>query len=206
MKLILILLFIGLCLCTNAQLDNLEPEPGFFSSLNTQYSYFPKVKAVLCDSLQYDTEARVVVIPSFSQEYLVSIDSKNGKTYLSYRIAKKRIWKIRSKGLMDCEKYRISFDSSVAKKIHELFFLATSQVKYSNNQIFGEDGITYFFISFEIEYGIRSGFTCSPKTEKMLGLVEVAEWLVDCAKEGKIINQDKMTDKLNKLIGYFKKV
>lgn len=188
-----------------AQLDNLEPESGFFSSSDTKCSYYPKVRNILCNNLEYYTEARVVVLPPFSQEYLISLDSKNGQTYLTYRIAKDQIWHNRKKSIIECENHEIVFDPSVAMKIHELFYLATSRAKYSNDRILEEDGTSYIFVAFETGFGLRSGFTKSPKAGNMQELVKITDWLVNCAKEGKILNQKEMDLKIIGLINVFKK-
>jgi hypothetical protein len=202
-KLISIVVLIGLCLSSKAQSDNLQPEKGFFSESNLQFSYSLAVKKVLCDSLTAQTDLRIIVLPSFLPEYLISLDTKDGKTYLTYRIAKQQIWNIsKPNDQIKSNNYKIEFDSSISKKIHELFVLAISQAKFDNPSD-GLDGTKYFFLTFENGFGLIGGQTWSPKTEKLSGLVAIADWLTECAKAGSATNKDKMLQKINKLIAKF---
>jgi len=206
-KLTIILIFAGLLLRSNAQSDNLQTETGFFSGFSHQDSYYPIVKKILFDSLSYYTDLRVVVMPSFSPEYMISLDSKDGKTYLTYRIAKQQIWHFPKpdNDQIKCNNYRILFDSSISKKIHELFFLAISKARFDIRPS-AVDGTSYIFITFENGYGLIGGQTWSPRTEKLSGLVAIAEWLNDCARNGSIVNKDKMMLKINDLIAKFNKI
>jgi len=202
-KLISIVVFIGLCLSSKAQPDNLQPEKGLFSGNNLQESYYSAVKKVLFDSLSLQTDLRIIVLPSFLPEYLISLDTKDGKTYLTYRIAKQQIWNIpKPNDQIKCNNYKIVFDSSITKKIHELFVLAISQAKFDYLSD-GLDGTNYFFLTFENGFGLIGGQTWSPKTEKLSGLVAIADWLTECAKAGSVMNKDKMLQKINKLIAKF---
>jgi hypothetical protein len=201
---LLISYFICLVQITNAQNDNLEPMPGYFSSSQSETFYYPLVKKALFDSLGYNPDTRILVLPSFTNEYVVSIDTKNGITYLTYRIAKQQIWHNRKSKAFEYDQYKMAFDSSMARKIHELLFLATSKAQYPTGSKLIEDGTTYNFICFNIGVGIRSGKTKSTDGEKMKGLVEITDWLVNCAKKGEILNIDNMTIVINNLIDNFK--
>ena len=204
-RLILALLVIGPSLIAKAQVDNLQPETGYFSGLNPQDSYYPVVKKVLFDSLSYYTDFRVVVLPSFDPEYLISLDTKNGRTFLIYRIAKKQI--DNSPGTnsdkVQFSTYKIQFDPSLTKKIHQLYFTTISKAKFSPLES-GVDGTSYFFMVFHQSYGLIGGQTWSPTTGKMGELVAIADWLKDCAKKGSLQNQDKMQVKIDRLIEKFK--
>lgn len=197
-------LFCCFYLTSTAQNDFLEPADGFFSSLSHQDEYYSRVKSILYDSLQYRTDARFVVLPSFSQEYLVSIDSQFGKTYLTYRVAKRQIWSNMLEENLKHNEFKMNLDNSIAKSIHDLIFSATSKVKYSDYPTSREDGTIYFFIVFEPGYGVRSGTTWSPSSDKLKELIEIVDWLVDCAKNGYMKNQDEMKKKINELIEKFK--
>jgi hypothetical protein len=204
-KLTLIIITIKFCLSVNAQFDNLEPEPGFFSSAPYSDTYYLKVKKVLIDPIPHLPYASIIVMPSFSLEYIVSIDYyADTKTYLTYRIARQQIWTNQTKDTIECENYKIEFDKSLALKMNELFFIATSKAKYPDNPNSGTDGTRYIFVTFRAPFGSRSGTTWSPDGEKMFGLVEISEWLINCSKNGEIIDQDKMTGKINALIDKFK--
>jgi len=203
-KLIFIFALSGLFLYSNAQSDNLQPEKGLFSGYNPLHdSYYLAVKKVLFDSLSLHTDLRVIVMPSFSPEYLISLDTKEGKTTLSYRIAKQQIWQIpKPNDQIKFNNYQIEFDPSLTQKIHELFVLAISQARFESLPD-GLDGTTYVFMTYENGYGLISGQTWSPRTEKLSGLVTIAEWLNDCARTGTVMNKDKMQQKINYLITKF---
>jgi len=158
----------------------------------------------LFDSLSVNTGLRVVVLPSFSPEYLISLDTKNGKTFLTYRIAKEQIYQFPTtkNDQVKYNNYKIEFDPSLAKKIHELFFLAISKARFKSG-LDGVDGTSYVFITYEPGYGLIAGQTWSPRSEKLLGLVVIAEWLNDCARNGDVLNKDKMLLKIDDLIAKF---
>jgi len=186
-KLIFVLVFYGLTLYSYAQTDNLQPEKGIFSGYSFMDQYYIAVKKVLYDRLPLNTDLRIVVLPSFSPEYLISLDTKGSKTYLTYRIAKQQIWQDpKPNDRVKFNNYRIEFDPVLTKKIHELFVLAISQAKFDNLPD-GLDGTTYIFTTFKFGYGIIGGQTWSPETEKLSGLVAIAEWLNDCARNGTVL-------------------
>jgi hypothetical protein len=205
-KLIFILIISGLALCSNAQTDNLQPEKGLFSGYTFLDEYYIAVKKVLFDSLSLQTDLRIVVMPSFSPEYLISIDTKESKTYLTYRIAKQQIWQIpKPNDKVKFNNFKVEFDPAITKKIHELFVLAISKSRFDYLPD-GVDGTTYIFITYKQGYGLMGGQTWSPRTEKLSGLVAIAEWLNDCARTGALMNKDKMLQKINDLITKFNKV
>jgi len=203
-KLIFIFTLTGLAFFSNAQTDNLQPEKGLFSGYSTLHdSYYLAVKKVLFDSLSLHTDLRIVVMPSFYPEYLISLETKEGKTYLTYRIAKQQIWQIpKPNNQVKFNNYKIEFDPFLAKKIHELFFLAISQAKFDCSPD-GLDGTIYVFMTYENGYGLISGQTWSPGTEKLSGLISIAKWLTDCASSGEVMNKDKMLQKIIDLTAKF---
>ncbi len=202
-KLIFILVFFGQTLYSNAQTDNLQPEKGIFSGYSFMDQYYIAVKKVLYDSLPVNPDLRVVVMPSFSPEYLISLDSKGSKTYLTYRIAKQQIWQIpKPNDKVEFKNYRIEFDPVISKKIQELFVLAISHAKFDNLPD-GLDGTTYIFTTYKHGYGLIGGQAWSPRTEKLSGLVAIAEWLNDCARTGTVLNRDKMQQKITYLMTKF---
>ena len=203
-KIFLISFFTCIIQISNAQHDNLEPVSGYFSSTKSDEFYYPLVKKALIDSLGSNPEARILVLPSFTNEYLVSIDTENGIPYLTYRIVKQQIWYNRKSKELLFEQFKIPFDAQMTSQINALFFLATSKVQYSTNSLM-EDGTTYNFICFKVGIGIRSGKTKSPESSKMVGLVKITDWLANCAKKGEIIDRDKMTIFINDLIDKFKR-
>jgi hypothetical protein len=183
-KFIFILVFSGLKLFSNAQPDYLQPEKGLFSGYTFLDEYYSVVKKVLFDSLSLHTDLRIIVMASFSPEYLISLDTKESKTYLTYRIVKQQIWQIpKPNDQVKFNNYKIEFDPSITKKIHELFVLAISKSKFDCFTD-GIDGTTYIFTTYENGYGLIGGQTWSPRTEKLTGLVAIAEWLNDCARTG----------------------
>jgi len=194
-------------LSTKAQIDNLEPEEGFLSCHPTFEEYYVSLKKTLFENLSYYTDARAIVIPSFGEpQYLVSIDSKDGLSYLTYRILKEQIGiSNKNKGKIEYREYKMELDTTLANRLHELFFLATSKARYPEEPYFGTDGITYTFMSSKQFYGTRSGKIWSPEGGRLLGLVQITDWLAKCAKEKEIADRDKMIVKINELIEKFRK-
>ncbi len=204
------LLFVGIImimnLSTKAQIDNLEPEEGFLSCHPTFEEYYITLKNNLLENLPYYTDARAIVIPSFGKpQYLVSIDSKDGLSYLTYRILKEQIGiKNKKNDKIEYREYKMKLDTTLANRLHDLFFLATSKVRYPEGPYFGTDGITYTFMSSKQFYGTRSGKIWSPEGGRLLGLVQITDWLAKCAKEKEITDKDKMVVTINELIEKFR--
>jgi len=204
--LVTIFIFFGFYFGSYAQTDNLQPHTGIFTVLNIQGSYYPKLKRILFDSLSYNTDLRIIVMPSFSPEYLISLDSKNGKTYLTYRIAKQEISSFpeTKNNQIKFNQQRIQIDTSIANKIHDFFLFAVAKARsgFGPEQL---DGTSYVFITSKNGYDLIAGETWSPKTEKLSGLVTITEWLIDCCKTGEIKNKDKMLSLITDLTLKFKK-
>ena len=190
-----------------AQPDNLEPEDGYLSCHQIYEEYYIDLKKILFENLSYYTYARAIVIPSFGKaQSLVSIDSAEGSTYLTYRILKRQVrFDKKDTNRIVFREYKMKLDTSLTNRLQELFFLATSNVRYPEEPYYGSDGVTYIFMSSKQFYGTRCGKIWSPKGGRLYGLVQITDWLAKCGERKEIIDKDKMKEKVDGLIESFRK-
>ena len=193
-------LFIGLVVVSHAavaqsgrlQDDHLQPAPDYFSAYSYQHDYYSQIRHYLLDSLGDRPIARVVVKPSFSVEYVVSVDSSGGVIYLTYARISKSIWSYREKEALRVITTKTAIGKPLAQALNKLFFEAAAQTRYPKRRYaispngqelevlsIGTDGTTYVFMSFASGHGIWSGQTWSPpKNTRMNDLVDISDALV----------------------------
>lgn len=212
-RLLLIIVFSLMCLTLNARPDNLEPEEGIFSisSAKDLDDYYGIVRKVLLRGMEYDEDRRIgdnllriIVLPSFAHEYLLSVDRVEANTILTYQSPKQILWSYPGidpkSDTVTCNRIQINFDAALASQIQQLFILAISQVRYPDvvpgRISIGLDGTNYHFMTYRRESGLMSGRIWSPDGPKLKGLVEVSDWLVECALKGEIVHKEAMTGRI----------
>ena len=198
---LLLTVFFGLSISSFAQLEKLKPEPGSFSSLEVNSRYFSTVRKVLFDSLSINPKIRVIVMPPFSAEYLISIDSDHGVDYLIYRIAKRQIWDIfkPTNDKVGYSNFKMRFDPSIADKLQSLFLQAILNSRFS--PLDGElDQTNYIFLTSKFGYGMIGGSISASTGTNKPGLIMLSGWLKDCAKQGQLLEINKMVAIINDLI------
>lgn len=158
--------------------DHLLPSEGYFTSYAHQRAYYPRVRDVLGAGLTDTPLAQVVVLPSFTPEYLVSLEERGAKYYLTYRICETSVWaSLQEKRLpsVSVKTTTVELSQSAATAVVATFSQAISQTHYpepSTNRSLGSDGTTYEFSNFQQGVGLQGGQTWSPRTgTKMSDLV-----------------------------------
>ena len=81
-KTITTLLLLSLSLRMTGQIDYLEPIKDYSKYKSELSGYYSNVLSLLSTGLSKKPYACYAVIPSFSPEYTVSAETKNGKYYL----------------------------------------------------------------------------------------------------------------------------
>lgn len=172
--------------------DHLQPVTDYFSAYHFENEYYALIRRYLLDSLKDSPMARVVVRPSFAEEYVISVDSANQVYALTYCRANKSIWSFKQKERLGATSTKIAIGRELAQVLNKLFFEAVAQTRYPKRRIFtgpkgeqleeftvGADGTTYVFIAFTYGHGVRSGQTWSPpKGSRMNDLVGISDAMV----------------------------
>ncbi|UOQ64327.1 hypothetical protein [Hymenobacter volaticus] len=166
--------------------DHLLPAKGLLTSYSVQNQYYTKVRETLYVGLDLNPLARLVVLPSFEPEYVLSIDQKANKYYLTYNQTPKSIWsttQAQSSSNVEAQAKSVEISKDMATTIEVLFNTALDQVRYPAPVMsIRRDGTTYTFIAFRAGNGLRAGETWSPDVKtKMATLVAVAENLKELA-------------------------
>jgi hypothetical protein len=160
--------------------DHLQPSQGYFFSYPYAVSYYPKVQQVLSAGLADIPLARVVVLPSFAPEYVVSVDKKGLKYYLTYQVCQASLWAaLQKKGkpvAITTKSAEVS--EELATVIQQTFNTAIAQTKYPKPVMqMQSDGITFVFSAFQSGIGLQGGETWSPSTGNMGALVTLVDHL-----------------------------
>jgi hypothetical protein len=189
------ILFLAILLAIKAKCqDYLEPENGILSTNKSSDGHYLVIKKYLTHDLSNRSTARVIVMPAFSPEYIVSVEQDSIGYFIFFRTYSKSISnEYNNTKSMDNAlevEYKNRIDSTLADQLHELFYQTISQSRYPKTEYFtipfgpkaGKkmrnhishfDGDIYYFSAFE--NGIRSGTTWSPREgTKMAKLVHVA--------------------------------
>jgi hypothetical protein len=168
-----------------SQGDHLEPAEDYFNLYPHHRDYYPFLQKHLLASLSSRPVMRVLVMPSFSPESVVSVERDSSKNYIVVlRRAKENIWYSKKKEAVQTEQLKNSIGIVLAKKVESVFGKVSTKVKYREEISLGSDGTTYLFSGFVPGFGWRSGKTWSPeKGTRMESLVEIGHLLIELAEE-----------------------
>lgn len=170
------------------QEDHLLPTGDFFNLYSHERDYYPYVYKHLFKDLSDTPLARVITLPSFSPESVLSVENVDrGKASykLIYIIGKESIWYKKNRNTLDVTRYEEPIDTILVNIIRSVFKEATAQVKYLSDDSWsaGLDGVTYIFTTFVVGQGNRSGEVWSPdEGTKMNQLIEFAQALIKLAQ------------------------
>ncbi|MBF9221784.1 hypothetical protein [Hymenobacter ruricola] len=171
-------------LLAQAMEDHLLPSQGYFASYAHERPYYPKVQEALCAGLSDTPLARVVVLPSFSPEYALSLEEKAHKYYLTYRVCLTSAWgalQRKETKPVAVSTVTVELGAPAAVAVASAFNKAILQTKYpAPTEGFSVrlDGTTYAFITFQRGVGLQSGETWSPVAGTKMGkLVAIVETL-----------------------------
>ena len=170
--------------------DHLEPTGGYFNMYRHEYEYYPFIYKHLIKDISWNPIARVLTLPSFSPENVLSIESidREEKIFkVIYKVCKESIWyREGDKNDIEVIKYEVGIDTTTVNLIRRVFTKAISETRYYEDPGMGLDGVTYIFSAFELGAGIRAGEVWSPdEGTKMNDLVEFVDLLISLAKSDK---------------------
>ncbi|MBJ6108862.1 hypothetical protein JAO73_07575 [Hymenobacter sp. BT523] len=164
--------------------DHLLPSDGYFTSFAHERAYYPRVREVLCAGLTDTPVAQVVVLPSFTPEYVLSLEERAAKYYLTYRICETSVWaslQDKSQPPVSVKTTTVELNPPAAQAVASAVAQAISQTHYpepSTSRSLGFDGTTYDFSHFQLGVGLQGGQTWSPRAgTKMSDLVALVTTL-----------------------------
>ena len=167
---VLPLLFIS-WLC-QAQDDHLNPEQGYFSSYKYQDDYYSRIRHIMYDSVSNQPAVRVVVVPSFVPEYMITIDrEKTGTEFvLTYRTVSRSIWseqyKAKNYATIKVKERKQNLPQPLASLLISLAETAVNQTRYPEKRSLGSDGVNYHISTNNA--GLRGGYTWSPRQSSLM--------------------------------------
>ena len=164
--------------------DHLLPSEGYFTSYAHQRDYYPRVRDVLCAGLTDSPVAQVVVLPSFTPEYVLSLEKRAATYYLTYRVCETSVWaslQEKRRASVSVRTTTVELSQSAASAVINAFTQAIYQTHYpapSETHRLESDGTTYHFSLFQRGVGLQGGQTWSPREgTQMSDLVDLTTTL-----------------------------
>lgn len=161
-KIVISLLFLAFSFCLSAQIDYLEPVKPFSTYAGELGEYYRNVFSLLNTGFQRQPYARFVAIPSFSPEYAMSVEKKNGRCMLISNTLSRTYWQA-EKGTVKAETKSIAIDQSLYQSLGAIFRLVTSQIQDLDGSTAGLDGVVYYFSSTDAKGKELMGRKWSPR-------------------------------------------
>ena len=115
--------------------------------------YYRSVFSLLNTGFQKQPYARFAAIPSFSPEYAMSVEKRNGRYTLVSNTLSRTYWQA-EKGTVTVDTKSVVISASLYQSLGAIFRLVTEQVQDLDGSTAGLDGIVYFFSSTD-EWGVR---------------------------------------------------
>ncbi|OON70080.1 hypothetical protein [Hymenobacter sp. CRA2] len=184
-----------------AQTDHLVPAPGYFSSYSYAPDYYARVQQTLLKGLADSPVLRIVVLPSFLPEYVISLEQQ-GQTYaLQCVTARSSVWhalQTKAPAPVIVARHTAAISPAAARAVAAAFNAAIDQTHYPSptDRRMVMDGVNYHFVSFRGGLGLREGTAHSPARGSNLallvqltdGLQQLALQSPDAPKEAELIN------------------
>ena len=105
--------------------------------------------------------ARFVTIPSFSPEYAMSVEKKNGRCLLIANTLSRTYWQA-EKGTVKVETKSVEISQSLYQSLGAIARLVTSQIQDLDGSTAGLDGVVYYFSSTDAKGKEMMGRKWSP--------------------------------------------
>ncbi|MEM6524696.1 MAG: hypothetical protein AAF693_12915 [Bacteroidota bacterium] len=178
--------------------DFLEPVDSYFNLRDHEFDYYQNIKSLLLVNLSESPLARMIVLPSFEREYVISIDEKDNVYSLNFVIASSSIWHTQKSETISPISTSKIIPCELAEKIQQLFELSINNARYVKGGGAGVDGTTYFF-STTTKGFTRTAQKWSPyEGTKIFELIELAESMINAE-----VDQEKLTKRIEILRSRF---
>jgi hypothetical protein len=188
------------------QNDHLEPKRDFSSYEGVLKEYYENVFPKLLAGMSERPLARYMVLPSFSPEYVLSLEKedKSGYFFLKLKYLNRNYWYAKSRKLVGSNSNKKRISDSLAFEIENLFKVATEGIKNPKGETKGLDGATYYFSTYRENKGLITGEKWSPKEgTKMDSLVNLCEQYSALVK-GKGISEQELINRTQQLTNQLK--
>lgn len=195
-KMLTFLAFLTLTFRLTAQTDYLEPVRSFDTYTGELGEYYRNVFALLDTGLKEQPYARYIVLPSFSPEYALSVERKEGRCCLVANTLSHNYWYSAKEGVKVLKK-SVYITRSLYKTLGEIFQLVTKQVQDMDGNASGLDGVFYIFSSTDAKGKVMMGEKWSPEEGTLMGkLVQVCQSAYLLA-QGKNISEVALAEEAN---------
>ena len=175
-----------------AQSNKLEPAESYFSSFDFQHEYRTKIRNILLKGITDTPDAMLVTLASFSSESAIVLEEEK----LIVLRCSKPIWNNKNPEKIKVTKISTNISKELAAEVHKLWFESLRTTSYSDESHDGLDGTSYYFTSFRVGLGLRSGTSWSPEDKSLPSeLISVAHALQRLGKD----RDDKETALLAKV-------
>ena len=181
-KIVISLLLLLFTFRLSAQIDYLEPVKPFATYTGELGEYYRNVFSLLHTGFQQPSYALFAAIPSFSPEYAMSVEKKNGHYYLISNTMSRTYWQA-EKGTVKVETKSVVISLSLYQSLGSVFRLVTSQIQDLDGSTAGLDGVVYYFTSTDAKGKEQMGRKWSPeKGTLMERLVQICQsaYLLSC--------------------------
>ncbi len=182
---------------TSAQ-DHLAPEAGILNTPSFHWDYSKRLRDVLLkDAASYHL-ARMVCLPSFETEWVVTVVREDGadlddpRTYfVEYVGAESKLFRTEDSQDIKVRKARAAIDPDTAEFLNTTWRRMLRRTRYPKEPRLGADGVSYHFSRFvplidrgrnDPRAGWEQGTIWSPDEDSLCGeLVAIGEGLKDYA-------------------------
>lgn len=198
-RFVYILFFLLFSLPLSAQTDYLDPVRSLSNYKGELGEYYRNVIWLLNTGFQEKPYARYVVLPSFSPEYALSVEKRNGRCVLVSNTLSRTYWQADKKDVkLDTQSVVIS--RALYHSLGSLFRLATSQVQDLDGSGDGFDGVVYYFFSTDEKGRLLKGRKWSPANGTLMNqLVQVSQSAYLLSR-GSNISEDALCEEAKSLL------
>lgn len=169
--------------------DHLEPEIGDLVTYKFSLDYHSRIRSILLETLSERLTIRMVVLPSFSPEYVISLDII-GDDYLVTKIElDSNLWYSTHPEQVKKSITTKIIKPELADSLLSLYILALSRTKYPDEPMIIADGTRYHFAA-GTPSGLRTATKHSPRTgTRIAQLVYITEKLIGNFDENELIKE-----------------
>jgi hypothetical protein len=132
--------------------DHLEPEEGTLNQQEWQWDYTKRLREVLLKEAASFHLARMVCIPAFEPEWVVTVVREDGEDvdaprtyYVEYVGAERRLFRPRNSQSVTVKKSRAPLDSKTADSLNKTWRRMLRTARYPMEPRLGADGMSYHF-------------------------------------------------------------
>lgn len=182
-----------------AQIDYLEPVKPVDAYAGELGEYYRNVFSLLNTGLSPQPYARFVAIPSFSPEYAMSVEKKNGRCYLISNTLSRTYWQA-EKGTVKVNTKSVLVSPSLYQSLGTIFRLVTSQVQDLDGSSAGLDGVVYYFISTDAKGKEQIGRKWSPKKGTLMERLVLVCQSAYMLSKGENISEQALAEEASALL------